>query len=84
MRIGLTAYVVMGNDFPDGVYLTKRGADRAIADAKHNEAILRGREPWNARAQGPGVYYRHYEFPIGPQLWIPSLAELAWRRRMKF
>lgn len=81
MNIGLRAHVLMGNDFPDAVYFTKRGVERAIAALKKAEAEKQEREPWNRF--NPGVHWRAYEFPIGPQLRVPSLAELAWRRRMR-
>ena len=77
MRIGVTVHVLMGNDFPDSVYLTKRGVDRAIARHKAEHERLQREEPWNTRAQGPGIYWRGYEFPVGPQF---TFTRRWWKR----
>lgn len=81
MNIGFTVQVLMWNDFPSDVFLTKGGLKREIARKEAAYAKKREQEPWNKFAPRP--HLRGYEFPIGPQLRIPSLAELAWRRRMR-
>lgn len=77
MRIGLSVHVLMGNDYPDAVFLTKRGLDRAIARLKGEHARKQREEPWNVPPHHPGIYWRGYEFPIGPQF---KFTPRWWRR----
>ena len=69
MRIGLSIHVLMGNDYPEGVFLTRRGLDRAILRHRAEDA---GKRPY-----GPGIHWRGYEFPIGPQV---KWTRRWWRR----
>ena len=49
-------YVVMSNDFPDGVFTTEALADAYCAAAKAKDQAV--------RAHGPGIYYRAHAFPL--------------------
>lgn len=64
MHIGLTAYVVMGNDFPDTATLTKKSAEAYVARRKAEEKKQSERDKY----QRPGVHWRVYEFKMGPPL----------------
>lgn len=71
MNIGLTAYVVMGNDFPDAVTLTKKAAEAYIARRKAEEEKLRERDG----LRSPGVHWRVHEFHMGPPvIWFRRAA----------
>lgn len=64
MYIGFTAYVVMGNDFPSTVTLTKKAAEAYIARRKAEEKKEAERRGY-PRA---GIYWRVDEFKMGPPL----------------
>jgi hypothetical protein len=55
-------YVIMGNDFPDAVFMRRIDADRYCRAKQANErrAIKAGL----ILGPGPRVYWRWYEFPL--------------------
>lgn len=63
MRFKINVHVVMANDFPDGVWLTKRGADAYVARCKYNERQQGLVQPWNRH--GPRIHYRVRTFALG-------------------
>lgn len=79
MLIGFKAHVLMGNDYPDAVFLSKRAGERAIARHKGEHARKQRDEPWNVPPHHPGIYWRLYTFPVGWQIkWSPR-----WWRRVR-
>lgn len=54
----MKVWVIMGNDYPAAVRLTKRGADAYVARKKKEDL-----GPNGAKLFGhPRIYWRHYEF----------------------
>jgi hypothetical protein len=64
----IKVHVLMGNDFPDGVYLTKRGVDAAIRRRKAKEEQSADR---SYLRYAPRIYWRSYEFRLGPPVVWP-------------
>lgn len=54
----MKAYVLMGNDFPEAVYLKKDLAEAEVM--RRMEEQRKGKEPWET----PRVYWRWYDFEI--------------------
>lgn len=61
MKIKITVYVLMGNDFPCGVHFTKRGIERQIAWLKEVDRV---KNLQMGRNYAPGIYYRSYPFTL--------------------
>lgn len=54
----MKVWVIMGNDFPAAVRLTKRGADAYVERMKAKNFV-------DMKTQQSGrIYWRHYEFEI--------------------
>lgn len=51
-------FVVMGNDYPGGVYTTRELANKQIEDRKEQEKKNKG------TTLGPRVHWRMYEFEV--------------------
>jgi hypothetical protein len=54
----MKVWVIMGNDYPDAVRLTKRAADRYVErmKAENRKSLYAG--------SGGKIYWRHYEFTV--------------------
>lgn len=55
----MKVWVIMGNDFPSAVRLTKRAADRYVERKKEE-----GRNPMYCQRYSHRIYWRHYEFKV--------------------
>jgi hypothetical protein len=54
----MRAWVIMGNDYPDAVFLSAAEADAYVAAAKREQEAMRDDD---CRKR---IYWRHYEFEI--------------------
>lgn len=58
----MKVWVIMGNDFPAAVRLTKRGADAYVARMKvENQKAL------YSQVVSHKIYWKHYEFEVTPR-----------------
>lgn len=58
-------WVIMGNDFPNGVCDSKHAAETAIKSLKErNRVSIRQQYGEAAGEYHPGIHYRSYEFTL--------------------
>jgi hypothetical protein len=56
----MKVYVVMGNDFPETIFGTEKGAAEFVAEKKQREDV----EAKSRYRSRPMIYWRFYEFEL--------------------